>query len=231
MADISKITPPGSQTTYNLKDATAREQSNWNTNNGVKNLAPYNNGTADSPIKISCNFKSGESYILSWNSITSTSSSDSSRICFMNGESTVSNIYYATHGVAGSTTLTLTAVCDSLWVYAGSTYEANKTVTVSNLMVRPTSIVDSTYEPYALPNTKITPELIELVDSGAKNLYNPTQTSTTISGLTGTVTRNSDGSYTINGTTSGTVYYNMGSWITPEDGYYILYGGILILQL
>ena len=68
-------------------------------------------------------------------------------------------------------------------------------------------------------------ELIELVDSGAKNLYNPSNTSTSASGLTGTVTRNSDGSYTISGTTSSTVYYNMGSWITPEDGYYILSGG------
>lgn len=81
------------------------------------------------------------------------------------------------------------------------------------------------YQPYALPNTKITPELIELVDSGAKNLYNPSNTSTSASGLTGTITRNSDGSYTISGTTSGTVYYNMGSWIAPEDGYYILSGG------
>lgn len=33
MADISKITPPGSQTTYNLKDATAREQAAENKNN------------------------------------------------------------------------------------------------------------------------------------------------------------------------------------------------------
>lgn len=33
MADISKITPPGSQTTYNLKDITAREQAAKNKNN------------------------------------------------------------------------------------------------------------------------------------------------------------------------------------------------------
>lgn len=33
MADISKITPPGSQTTYNLKDAAAREQAAENKNN------------------------------------------------------------------------------------------------------------------------------------------------------------------------------------------------------
>ena len=74
----------------------------------------------------------------------------------MNGESTVSNIYYATHGVAGSTTLTLTADCDSLWVYAGSTYEGNKTVTISNFMIRPATIADSTYEPYAMSNAELT---------------------------------------------------------------------------
>ena len=214
MADISKITPPGSQTTYNLKDATAREQANWNINNGVKNLAPYNNGTENAPLKIPCNFKNGESYIVSWSSITSTSTSDSSRIAFMSGDNTVSNVYYVSHGVAGSTTLTLTADCDSLWVYAGSTYESNKTVTVSNLMVRPTSIVDSTYEPYALPNTKITPELIELVDSGAKNICNwhdYTLTSTTHRGVS--FTNNNDGTVTVNtdsqGSTADDAYANL----------------------
>ena len=132
-------------------------QANWNTNNGVKNLAPYNNGTENSPLKIPCNFKNGESYIVSWSSITSTSSSDSSRIAFMSGDSSaVSNIYYASHGVAGSATLTLTADCDSLWIYAGSTYEANKTVTLSNFMVRPATIADSTYEPYAMSNAELT---------------------------------------------------------------------------
>jgi hypothetical protein len=36
-------------------------------------------------------------------------------------------------------------------------------------MLRPAFISDDTYEPHALPDTKITPELIDLVDSGAKN--------------------------------------------------------------
>lgn len=44
MADISKITPPGSQTTYNLKDATAREQVAENKNNISLNKTDiYNN--------------------------------------------------------------------------------------------------------------------------------------------------------------------------------------------
>ena len=53
-------------------------------------------------------------------------------------------------------TLTLTADCDSLWVYAGSTYEGNKTVTISNFMIRPATIADSTYEPYAMSNAELT---------------------------------------------------------------------------
>lgn len=49
MADISKITPPGSQTTYNLKDATAREQAAENKNNilskiGASDYATQNTG-------------------------------------------------------------------------------------------------------------------------------------------------------------------------------------------
>lgn len=39
MADISKITPLGSQTTYNLKDATAREQAEENKNN-ISKITP-----------------------------------------------------------------------------------------------------------------------------------------------------------------------------------------------
>ena len=142
--------------TNQTKIGKVQTQANWNTNNGVKNLSPYNNGTESAPIKIPCNFKSGESYIVSWDSITSTSSADSSRMVFMSGESAVSNIYYATHGVAGSTTLTLTADCDSLWIYAGSTYESNKTVTLSNFMIRPVAIADSTYAPYAMSNAELT---------------------------------------------------------------------------
>ena len=42
MADISKITPPGSQTTYNLKDATAREQ--VATKIGASDYATQNTG-------------------------------------------------------------------------------------------------------------------------------------------------------------------------------------------
>lgn len=222
MADVTKITLPDG-TTKDIKDATARTQANWNTNNGVKNLAPYNNGTENSPLKIPCNFKNGESYTVSWSSITSTSTSDSSRIAFMSGDNIVSNIYYASHSVAGSATLTLTADCDSLWVYAGSIYEANKTVTISNFMVRPTSIVDSTYEPYALPNTKITPELIDLVDSGAKNVFSPTITTGVDSDTNLTLTVNSDNTITISGTAQSSKYIVIGRGYTTA-GNYVLSG-------
>ena len=46
-------------------------------------------------------------------------------------------------------------------------------VTFSNFMICTKSQFDisNAYQPYALPNTLITPELIELVDSGAKNVW------------------------------------------------------------
>lgn len=69
--------------------------------------------------------------------------------------------------------------------------------------------ISNTYKDYALPNTKITPELIELVDNGAKNelkLITPYG-----SGITNnpnlTVTLNPDQTITVNGsaTTSGSI--------------------------
>lgn len=55
---------------------------------------------------------------------------------------------------------------------------------ISNVNMKPFVILKSLYDagftdfqPYSLPNTKITPELIELVDSGAKNL-SPVSTGT-----------------------------------------------------
>ena len=221
--------------TNQTKIGKVQTQANWNTNNGVKNLSPYNNGTESAPIKIPCNFKSGESYIVSWDSITSTSSADSSRMVFMSGESAVSNIYYASHGVAGSTTLTLTADCDSLWIYAGSTYEANKTVTISNFMIRPAAIADSTYEPYAMSNAELTAKeqtnenniltAQTLIDwnclNGVKNVLDvgADRTGQESGTLTYTV---SSGVYTFNGTPTSNTFVNIE--FTGVSGEFVLTG-------
>lgn len=57
-----------------------------------------------------------------------------------------------------------------------------------------------TYQPYSLPNTAITPELIELVDSGAKNLGKYNNSMPSWSGATITVT---DDGITVSGTATG----------------------------
>lgn len=63
--------------------------------------------------------------------------------------------------------------------------------------------ISHTYQPYALPNTKITPELIDLVDSGAKNkIFVDKLNTTNANGVTYTI--NNDGTITANGTPSGT---------------------------
>lgn len=51
--------------------------------------------------------------------------------------------------------------------FAAGTY----TNVVFKPMIRHASITDSTFVPYALPNPVLTPEIIELVDSGAKNKF------------------------------------------------------------
>ena len=69
----------------------------------------------------------------------------------------------------------LTVSTDTTLVY---NIRLNDNNTYTNIKVKPMIIPKDLYDagftdfqPYALPNTKITPELIELVDSGAKNLW------------------------------------------------------------
>ena len=140
----------------NISLQETKESLDYSIRTGVCNLSNFNNGTKGSPVMIPISGKSGESYVVSWRSITSTSSANSSRMAFMNGQTTVSDIYYASHGTSGSHTFTLTADCDSLWVYAGSSYEANKSVTASNLMLRPDYLPDTGYSNYTMTNEELT---------------------------------------------------------------------------
>ena len=94
------------------------------------------------------------------------------------------------------------------------------------------------FQPYALPNTKITPELIELVDSGAKNIleldlatikslnnsgrYTWNNNAVTNAGVTYTI--NSDMSITLTGTASGLSYIRLKSNFTVPKGTLILSG-------
>ena len=75
-------------------------------------------------------------------------------------------------------------------------------VTFSNFMICTKSQfgISPAYEPYALGNQILTPELIELCDSGAKNLLKRTASGSSWTDDNVTFTLNSDGSITINST-------------------------------
>jgi hypothetical protein len=104
-------------------------------------------------------------------------------------------------------------------------------------MIRPATITDSTYEPYALPNPVITPALIKHVDEGAKNIADFTSatktTYTTITYHGVTITRNGD-IFTISGTsdTNDNAFFNIyyegsattkiippGNWVALIENY------------
>lgn len=80
-------------------------------------------------------------------------------------------------------------------------------VVVGTITVRPMICTKADFDvsqkfvPYSLPNTTITPALIEQVDAGAKNILRAKNGSTTSVGVTFTL--NSDGSITANGTATG----------------------------
>lgn len=81
-------------------------------------------------------------------------------------------------------------------------------------MLRPASITDPTFQPYALPNTTLTPAAIKAVDEGAKNIADftsatkTTYTTATFHGVT--ITRNGD-IFTISGTsdTNDNAFFNI----------------------
>lgn len=106
-------------------------------------------------------------------------------------------------------------------------------VTVKNLaiypMLRDASIVDDTFQKYAMTNTALTEKVdaVEeevaaipyLVNSGAKNLLNVNVTSREARGVTFTV--NSDNSVTVNGTATGDADFPVGIVSLPVGSYKI----------
>lgn len=216
LGDISKIKLPNGNV-VNIKDATARAQANWNTNNGVKNFATENNFSytgyyKDVPVDGSL---TGNVTVYIGNITSTDTDANKCAVLFMYTDDMSSLIHLVNRGTSSSFSANLEAnVLKSIRIYPSDNYvhSSGDTVTVTNLMVCPKSLydADSTYEPYALPNTKITPELIELVDSGAKNLCNNTLATGTISSnvtatvstdkqvtLSGTAPSNADASFTI----------------------------------
>lgn len=221
--------------------------------NGAKNYAQINNGSELAVIKIPCTISAGEYYVYIGN-LQSTESTGSSRINFVDSSgNTVSDVYYAERKANIWRKFTVTAITTELWIYASSTYQGSQTVTVTDVMVISNSQYNAgftSYQPYSIPNTIITPELIELVDSGAKNelslsLAEMQSINTgqgvswsgnvcTIAGITFTV--NDDMTITVNGTLTGEralfrIFYNRANiWGgkilsgCPQNGSNMTYG-------
>lgn len=99
-------------------------------------------------------------------------------------------------------------------------FYSNGAATVADFMICTKAQWDISheYQPYALPNVKLTPALIECVDSGKKNVFNTNPSSTPPSGIT----VNNDGTITINGTFSSATEFSLGSIGTGSfNGYYL----------
>lgn len=151
-----------------------KTQANWNTNNGVKNLSPISGGTVSGSgrvAKLPCNIPAG-TYIICW---VSTATTGSSVLTFFNNGTQIAQGGFNNDTALHYTQITLSSAANEIELYT------NVANTISDVMVCPKSLydADSTFEPYALPNTKITPELIDLVDSGAKNELPPFNTNFT----------------------------------------------------
>ena len=206
-AAIGKLETKADNNTTNI--GKVQTQANWNTNNGVKNLSPISGGTVASGgqvAKMPCNIPAG-TYIIRW---VSTATTGSSVLTFFNNGTQVAQGGFNNDTELHYTQITLSSSANEIELYT------NTANTISDVMVCPKPLhdADSTYEPYALPNTKITPELIELVDSGAKNICNwheYTLTSTTHRGVS--YTNNNDGTVTVNtdsqGSTEADAYANL----------------------
>lgn len=157
MADISKITPPGSQTTYNLKDTTAREQAEENKNNILmsivdgflqKNFAPTATLTAtggNSDAASISNLKAGETYVVTF------SASGAGQFYFAAGQN-VQTLPNFTDGQSYSQEVTLTHDFTTYRIYSGTT------AAITNIMITPKAVYDisSSYVPYAMSNVEIT---------------------------------------------------------------------------
>lgn len=152
------------------------------------------------------------------NIISTDTDTNQCAVLFIYTGDTSSRVFLVNRGTSSSFSANLeTNVLKSIRIYPSDNYvhSSGDTVTVTNFMVCPKFLydADTTYQPYALPSTKITPELIELVDSGAKNkmqLTDSAGTSRVIDGITYTV--NSDGSITANGTAASLSRYEFATY-------------------
>jgi len=191
-----------------------------NQNYGVKNLSPYNSGTApvsdgviwnNLPIDLAAG-----TYTVSF----STNSTGSALVLLAaDGATEVLRKTYSTTTVKD--TFTISAAAKYIRLYVGTSK------TVSDFMIR--SFGDDTFVPYALSNAKLTQSVApipSLVDAGAKNHLNNTLSSGTTPFGNISYTVNKDKSITIKG---GTATTGNADIVIPfsvsTSGTYVLTGG------
>lgn len=229
MADVTKITLPNG-TTKDIKDATARAQ--------VLIVANQSTQYNHVPVKTETKTLGAVTFVANAMTGVINVNGDNTSGSYQDYELPVLTLAAGTYkmlsysGVSAATIVGFILKSEGTtiateWGNSGVfTLAAPATITpvirawnganINNVNVKPFVILKSLYDagftdyqPYALPNTKITPELIELVDSGAKNeleLITPYGR-----GITNnpnlTVTLNADQTITVNGsvTTSGVI--------------------------
>ena len=180
-------------------------------NAGAKNLCPKETETSTGSgftADVEVNIPAG-TYILSFTgTLAYTASLSLYRALPHSGNSLASISLSATTG-AQSIEFTIAEAAKYIALYHNGSGNS-----LTNIMIRPAAITDSTFQPYALGNPVLTPAAIKAVDEGAKNIADftsatkTTYTTATYHGVT--ITRNGE-IFTISGTsdTNDNAFFNI----------------------
>lgn len=182
-------------------------------NAGAKNLCPKETETStgsgftsDVPVNIPAG-----TYILSFTGTLAYTASLSLYRALPHSGNNLENINLSATTGEQSVTFTITEAAKYIAFYHNGSGNS-----LTNIMIRPASITDLTFQPYALSNPVITPALIDQVDEGVKNRFLSDKAvgmTETIHGRTFTI--QSDGGVKVE--TTGTVdadadFYILGIW-------------------
>lgn len=194
--DISHEYVPYGKTNAELTAENTSQQAeiNYAVNAGVKNLLPMTHTSGSiTRYGVTCTWNDDGTMTLNG----SHNSGDSASIFeFYDGSAIDTTVlpagsYVITGCPAGGSTSTyraaLSQIAGAVDAGNGATFELSEphyaayrilisgNVTFNNMvfkpMIRPASITDSTFQPYALPNPTLTPAVIKAVDEGSKNKF------------------------------------------------------------
>ena len=200
MADIKELTVGG--TTYKIKDEVCRTNILYTLGKVGKNLWDFANaavsggGGADRVTYTKSDNSIAITAVNSWafvafavqlkagtycfqGLVSSITGSDSKVVTIrINGYdgTVIKRIEITANGVINGDFVVDTDRTITVSFYASEGTFTNSSYTISNLMIIPKEVYDAVggdYQPYGAPNPTLTPALIECVDKGAKNKFNP----------------------------------------------------------